>query len=126
MLKLVLRLLKSLFGFKNRRRIVSKSINKPTIYTSEYIDDMPDEKKIRNNTVYIIGENTYYWLAAFRCPCGCNDIIQLNLLNDSFPSWRITSRRNSRISILPSIERTVGCRNHFTLTKGLIVGMSND
>ena len=49
-----------------------------------------------------------------------------NLLNDSFPSWRITSRRNSRISILPSIERTVGCRNHFTLTKGLIVGMSND
>lgn len=110
---------RNIFRFRDKKKTTFKT-DRVNIYIAQYMLSRPDKNKIKDNVVYIIGENNNYWLAMFKCPCGCNDIIQLNLLNDSSPSWKISSKPYSKISIKPSIERVVGCKSHFTLTKGRI------
>lgn len=87
-------------------------------YSGEFVEELPLENEIEENVIYVVGENGYEWLAAFVCPCGCNDLIQLNLLEDIKPGWRISKRNTQKISISPSIDRRVGCRSHFTVTNG--------
>jgi hypothetical protein len=94
--------------------------HKKVTYYSKEVDDLPEENEIEENIVYIIGENGYHWLAAFRCPCGCNDIIQLNLLPEAFPHWEIVSYKKKSISIIPSIERINGCKSHFNFANGKV------
>lgn len=49
------------------------------------------------------------------CPCGCKERIILNSLPDAKPCWKVIGN-----SILPSINRLVGCRSHFTITGGVV------
>jgi hypothetical protein len=55
------------------------------------------------------------WLL-FRCPCGCGDLLRINLSPSIHPCWRIRLSKNGKISIYPSIDRDVGCGAHFFLT----------
>lgn len=48
------------------------------------------------------------------CPCGCGDIVKFSLLTTYKPCWKINGN-----SISPSINRTVGCRTHFTINNGI-------
>jgi hypothetical protein len=88
----------------------------PHDYLAEHVIDIPD--KIENKTIYVVGENGYDWLATFRCPCGCNSLIQLSLLKETDPSWSITHHGKKVISISPSVNRVIGCKSHFFITKG--------
>lgn len=77
----------------------------------QYLNDLPaypDE-----NIFYIIGSFDKPWLLAFNCPCGCNSLIQLNLLEEASPCWEFKITEENRMSISPSIHRTTGCRSHF-------------
>ena len=86
-------------------------------YTFVNVNDLPDD--LEDKRVYIIGEDIYKWQAAFKCPCGCDALIQLNLLAEARPYWNVSIKKNL-ISIAPSIERVSGCRSHFTLKRGHI------
>jgi len=90
-------------------------------YLTLYTDVLPEVSEIKEKTIYIVGEKGYYWLAAFKCPCGCNDLIQLNLLNHASPSWKIINDNNPKISILPSIDRNVGCKSHFSIKNSRVL-----
>lgn len=89
-------------------------------YSGEFVEELPLENEIEENVIYVVGENGYEWVVAFTCPCGCGDFIQLNLLKDVKPGWRIMRKSPKKISITPSIDRKVGCRSHFTVTNGRI------
>lgn len=84
----------------------------------EYVSDMPDH--ISPHTVYIVGENNFYWMAVLLCPCGCGDLIHLNLLKDAHPRWKFKIFKGL-ISISPSVWRTSGCKSHFFIRSGEIV-----
>lgn len=79
------------------------------------IDDLPETPL--DDIIYIIGENDNYWMLGFKCPCGCNELIQLNLLEEASPSWNYFLTDNI-ISIRPSIWRNTGCKSHFFIHKG--------
>lgn len=81
-------------------------------------DDVPDI--IEKGIVYIIGDEGFEWLLAFKCPCGCNEVIQLNMLKEAKPCWRVKCFENKSVTIIPSINRIRNCRSHFTITKGKI------
>lgn len=68
--------------------------------------------------IYVVGDRGHKWVAAFICPCGCNQIIQLNLLKDGSVLWRVTIHRETSITIRPSVWRITGCKSHFTITRG--------
>jgi hypothetical protein len=84
-------------------------------YSFEIIDDFPES--IRENMIYIVGEKDHEWLAVLKCPCGCGDTVQLNLLKDAKPFWEIIRHKNGLISISPSINRIVNCKSHFSIIK---------
>jgi hypothetical protein len=91
----------------------------PKPYRVVRCGDLPDQAEHR--TVYIVGEGAHLWFAAFLCPCGCNELIQLSLLMDSRPRWRLEEHVDGTVSLQPSIWRQRGCRSHFFLNKGLVV-----
>jgi hypothetical protein len=57
---------------------------------------------------------------AFKCPCGCDTTILLNLLADAKPRWKYCITKRGNISISPSIWRKVGCKSHFIIREGRI------
>ena len=73
-----------------------------------------------SDSIYLIGNPGYIWLAALQCPCGCGAIIKLNLLSDVRPSWKYKQHLDSTVSLYPSIDRIYGCKSHFWVKKGLI------
>src|SRR5258708_27239156 len=78
--------------------------------------ELPDTLDAK--AVYLLGENSV-WAAALLCPCGCKEIIQLSLLQEDSPRWKFNTDNRLLTTLEPSIWRTVGCRSHFFLRKGL-------
>lgn len=87
-------------------------------HKTEYSDEVPEI--LKEKTIYVIGEANNPWLIAFKCPCGCNSTIQLNLLTDAKPKWRFTKNPKNRITISPSVWRNKGCKSHFFVRKSKI------
>jgi hypothetical protein len=90
-------------------------------YTLKSAVKMPEEKAIRERVAYWVGEEGHKWCLVFRCPCGCHEIIYLNLLPNTRPAWRLVKYGKKSFSISPSVNRVRGCRAHFFLRKGRVV-----
>jgi len=91
---------------------------KTRTYHSIRVADLPDEPN--PFIVYIAGEGPNVWAASLVCPCGCEEIIELNLLPQARPRWSFTEHKNGAITLEPSVWRRSGCRSHFILRDGLI------
>ena len=89
----------------------------PKFSVQNLIDD-PDSPKPA--TLYLIGENGILWHAVLICPCGCGEMIHLNLLEDDEPCWRV-ELSSSGVSVRPSVWRTTGCRSHFIIRNGRVI-----
>ena len=97
---------------KNLRKAIANFLNLFfTRYKIQYSYDLPEH--VKNKRIYIIGDLKEPWLLMFKCPCGCKNTIQLNLLKEASPQWRFSLLSRKRITISPSISRTTGCRSHF-------------
>lgn len=88
------------------------------IFHTKFLDDPPTQ--IKSRTVYIIGSSNYVWSAMMKCPCGCNELIHLNLLPKGRPRWTHVIQKNKSVTLHPSVWRTKGCRSHFFLKNGAI------
>lgn len=84
------------------------------------LEELPEQLDPRY--VYLIGEGGYCWFAALLCPCGCGDVIQLSTMPEGRPRWMVREHPDATVSLEPSIWRTVGCRSHFFVRRGRIVG----
>jgi hypothetical protein len=82
------------------------------------VEDFPDP--LKHATIYVAGEEPYPWAAAMVCPCGCGDVIELNLLEQASPCWSIRENIDGTITLTPSIWRTKGCRSHFLIRNSRI------
>ena len=98
--------------------------SEPVRFRTERTDCVP--KVPCPDVIYQVGDEDCVWVAALRCPCGCGDIIQLSLVRDVSPSWRLQTRRNGEVTLLPSVWRTVGCKSHFIIYRSRIVWCTND
>jgi len=90
----------------------------PIIYRAEHVTDLPD--KLKRDRLYIVGEDGYDWSAAMLCPGGCGKVLEMNLLPDAHPVWRITTRADGAASLHPSVWLKTGCACHFVLQEGHI------
>jgi hypothetical protein len=82
-------------------------------------EDLPDAPK--EGRIYLVGEPDRPWSAALLCPCGCGEIIQLSLLRDDAPSWRVNVAPGGAVTLHPSIWRIRGCRSHFFIRSGRLI-----
>jgi hypothetical protein len=47
--------------------------------------------------------------------------VQLSLLEDSRPRWRVEEHDDGTASIYPSVWRRRGCRSHFFVQRGMVI-----
>lgn len=87
-------------------------------YRYLFYEDFPDN--VQDKVIYIVGEEITPWVLVFKCPCGCSQIIQLNLLKEANPRWGFQISKKDEISIRPSVWRTTGCKSHFVVRNGKI------
>jgi len=48
------------------------------------------------------------------CPCGCGDVLSINLDPRSGRAWRLKTQSET-VSLIPSVWRSTGCCSHFIL-----------
>ncbi len=87
-------------------------------YSFEIVGEIPNS--IPAKQILVVSEGGQPDTLAFKCPCGCKSVIQLNLLQDAKPCWKYRVTANGEITISPSIWRKVGCKSHFFLRRGRI------
>jgi hypothetical protein len=87
-------------------------------YRYVHVEDFPD--RLDPFKLYLAGENGYFWAAAMLCPCGCEDVIQLNLLKKARPCWSVEERPDGLATVMPSVWRRKGCQSHFYLRHGRV------
>lgn len=92
-------------------------------YRIQRVPELPDNP--RPFVIYAIGDPDA-WLAAFVCPCGCGHLIQLSLLQGDSPRWSLRTDRAGRVSISPSVWRSLGCQAHFFVRDGEIIWCGRD
>ncbi len=96
------------------RKIITKFVEWiHSEYKFKFEEDFPDS--IKENVIYIVGAKKSPWLLAFKCPCGCAQTIQLNLLKEADPCWKYKITARKKINISPSVWRTTGCKSHFVI-----------
>jgi len=91
---------------------------RPTFATM-YVQEEPPEQP-KNKVLYIVLEDELPWSAAMLCPCGCGEMLHLNLLPDERPRWIHQHGQNQLSSLEPSVHRIKGCRSHFWFRKGKV------
>lgn len=91
---------------------------KRRIFRHVNVDESPS--KFDAATIYIAGESNNLWAAFMICPCGCGEVIELNLLKQVRPCWTVQEHSDRTISLAPSIWRQKGCRSHFFFHHGRI------
>jgi hypothetical protein len=72
---------------------------------------LPDH--LNRKTLYIVQEDGYREQGAMICPCGCKQILHMNMLSDERPCWSLREHSKDSHSLYPSIWRTKGCHSHF-------------
>lgn len=88
-------------------------------YKYKYVEGVPDE--LKPGILYIISNDNFYWQIVMLCPCGCKKALHMNLMKGNNPKWKFEIDKKKRISLFPSIDRTVGCKSHFWVRKGKII-----
>jgi hypothetical protein len=104
--------------FVPRRLIALWPSRKPKLFRSIRVEEFPD--KLEQAKVYLAGEGDNLWAASMICPCGCGEVIELNLLKQARPRWSAQEHSDGTISLAPSVWRQKGCRSHFYVRHGRI------
>ncbi len=96
--------------FRRIRATIHLWLNPP--YRTTVVEEtLP--KKMKRRTLYIVQEDGFEEQAAMLCPCGCKRVLQMNLLPDERPCWRLVSHGDGTASLQPSVWRKKDCGSHF-------------
>jgi hypothetical protein len=93
-------------------------LRQPKPFQTFRVTELPQE--LSPIKVYLVGEGQYQWFVAVLCPCNCGDTLYLNLTPNSRPRWNLTQHDDDTVTLYPSVSRSVGCKSHFLLQRGLI------
>ncbi|WP_417474275.1 DUF6527 family protein [Luteimonas mephitis] len=93
-----------------------RDVARPRFRIIEVEDDFPG--LMQSRTLYVLSEDGDTWAAAMVCPCGCQAILHLNLLEDQRPCWHL--KREGGGSLSPSIWRRDNCGAHFWFRGGRV------
>ncbi|TVM30538.1 DUF6527 family protein [Oceanidesulfovibrio marinus] len=70
-------------------------------------------RSLKRGILYIVQEDGYVEQAAMICPCGCREILHMNMFPDERPCWSLLKHDDGSYSLRPSVWRMKGCRSHF-------------
>src|SRR5437660_574254 len=65
------------------------------------------------DTIVVVKRGRPRWLK-LRCPCGCGELLSINLDPQAGDSWKLLVREG-KVCLFPSVWRDTGCESHFNL-----------
>ncbi len=83
-------------------------------------------KQLQRRVLYIVQDEEYLEQAAMLCPCGCQRTLQMNLLPDERPCWRLSLHEDGTATLHPSVWRKKDCGSHFWFQRGKVKWCRND
>lgn len=85
----------------------------------DYVDELP--RRLDPTKLYVIREKSLLLQASMNCPDGCGTVINLNLLSDDHPCWKLHIDQAGAPTLSPSVWRREGCGAHYFLRAGKVV-----
>ena len=71
-------------------------------------------------TFVLIGPTGAYKWAQMKCPCGCGEILAMNLMRSHYPRWEVEVGNEGLFTLSPSVD-SKKCGAHFWVRDGAIV-----
>lgn len=75
---------------------------------------------LHKRTLYVVEDDGYQEQAAMMCPCGCGNVLHMNLLPDERPCWKLTRHEDGTATLHPSVWRKKDCCAHFWFRRGRV------
>lgn len=60
------------------------------------------------------------WCVGMRCPCGCGRVVELLVIDEAKPRWKVLVSANGLPTLTPSVWLQKGCRSHFWIRDGQV------
>jgi hypothetical protein len=95
-------------------------LQKPIDFLGQTQAQHPDYGTLRLGKMVIVRDGKIDKWACFRCPCGCEEKIQLSLSTARRPRWMVETDWFGRPSLKPSVRQTAGCKAHFWVRSGRV------
>lgn len=84
------------------------------------VPDHPLAEAMKPGWLYVVGGRGYAKWACFRCPGNDTEIIQLSLMTNRRPSWRVSIDILGRPTLDPSVRQLEGSFAHFWVKGGRV------
>ena len=101
-----------LFHFGRRRKTSFRGVT----YVSSM--DAADKPTSKGRLVVVGPKGRPKWLR-FLCPCGCGEVVALNLMASHSPKWAIRDEGDGTLSVSPSADSTT-CGSHYWIRRSRI------
>ena len=103
-----------IFSRKQYRRITS-------VESLTNIDDLHSDE------IILVGSTKNLKWAILKCPCGCQEVIHVNLMKSHHPHWHIKRERGGTISLTPSLwVDNSRCGSHFFIWHNRVIWSAYD
>ncbi len=89
-------------------------------YSVRFVPDLP--ARLARGHLYVVGDANQCHYASMACPKGaCKINLNMNLLPDDHPVWRLRVNAEGRPTLHPSVWRTKDCGCHFVMREGKLI-----
>lgn len=78
-----------------------------------------DEQALSDNHMVVVRDRDRLKWLRFICPCGCGEMIALNLMKRYAPRWSIEHHSDGTLSVSPSVDSTT-CGAHFWIRQSRV------
>jgi len=88
-------------------------------YRTVVVEDLLPAR-LKSKLLYLVQDDGYLEQAALLCPCGCGQVLQMNLQSDTRPCWTVTQHEDGTATLHPSVWRKKDCESHFWFRRGRV------
>jgi hypothetical protein len=78
-------------------------------------DQAEAKQQLKAGVLVLVVPNKKPKSLKFLCPCGCGEIVSVNLMPGNEKAWHLDYEPKLGLSLWPSVWLTSGCRSHFIL-----------
>lgn len=113
--------IKRLLGWRNTPSNAKPPVRQPPQWTFRLCPTVSSSRSATSvaNVVALVGTADNLKWARLLCPCGCGEVLALNLMDGHSPRWTVATSSEGTVSIHPSIDATK-CGAHFWIRDGRI------
>jgi len=81
-------------------------------------DALPE--KLPTRSLLLLRDGDEDWCVGLMCPCGCGQRIELPLIQEAKPRWKLHIEPDGTPTLVPSVWLRDGCRSHFFVRRGKV------